>query len=228
VWPWDQAWYGEVSTDLFYLLTHAPHAWLSAMIGLMPSKPPLLCWLGQFFVPLAAVTGNVEASLLGFVVATQFATLVLVWVAAQGLAPDNRWAAIAAVLLAGSAPLFVSRAGAERATAKCGKSSRKKRSGPGKMIEGANESIIHDSRDTPAGKFSLSATENIPQGAAGKMQSRCDVPVTKVWRSYAGAAACFCLPHRMNKAPGRLNTRVARPNATDTAKAVAGGTPNRP
>jgi len=42
VWPWDQAWYGEVSTDLFYLLTHAPHAWLSAMIGLMPSKPPLL------------------------------------------------------------------------------------------------------------------------------------------------------------------------------------------
>jgi hypothetical protein len=151
VWPWDQAWYGEVSTDLFYLLTHAPHAWLSAMIGLMPSKPPLLCCLGQFFVPLAAGTGNVEASLLGFVVATQFATLVLVWVAAQGLAPDNRWAAIAAVLLAGSAPLFVSRAGAERATAKCGKSSRKKRSGPGKMIEGANESIIHDSRDTPAG-----------------------------------------------------------------------------
>ena len=28
----------------------------------------------------------------------------------------------------------------------------------------------------------------------------------------------------MNKAPGRLNTRLARPNATDTAKAVAGGT----
>ena len=107
VWPWDQAWYGEVSTDLFYLLTHAPNAWLSAMIRLMPSKPPLLCWLGQFFVALAAVTGNVEASLLGFIVAIQFATLVLVWVAARALAPDNRWAAAAAVLLAGSAPLFI-------------------------------------------------------------------------------------------------------------------------
>ena len=32
VWPWDQAWYGEVSVDLWYVLTRAQTWWYRLMV----------------------------------------------------------------------------------------------------------------------------------------------------------------------------------------------------
>jgi hypothetical protein len=52
IWPWDQAWYGEVSTDLWYWLGHAPVRWATTMIDGMHVKAPGVVWLGQAFVGL--------------------------------------------------------------------------------------------------------------------------------------------------------------------------------
>src|ERR1700692_1364353 len=63
VWPWDQAWYGEVSVNLWFSLTHSLTDWARTMIDGLNSKPPGIVWLGQFFVPLR-ILGSVEDALL--------------------------------------------------------------------------------------------------------------------------------------------------------------------
>lgn len=40
VFPWDQAWYGQVSIELFYKLAHSRHEWFDAMLSAFASKPP--------------------------------------------------------------------------------------------------------------------------------------------------------------------------------------------
>ncbi len=107
VWPWDQAWYGEVTTDLYFLLEHTPDSWFSGMLSLMPSKPPLLAWLGQVIVPLGAAAGSVDVALLVFVVALQTASLALTWSACRAAAPRNLPTVAAATLFAAAGPLFV-------------------------------------------------------------------------------------------------------------------------
>src|SRR5260370_25875737 len=64
VWPWDQAWYGEVSVDLWYLLTHHLGQWPAAMLSAFGSKTPGVAWFGQFFVPLGQAVGSIWVGLL--------------------------------------------------------------------------------------------------------------------------------------------------------------------
>src|SRR5580658_6859979 len=89
VWPWDQAWYGEVSVDLWYLFTHAPGQWLWTMATALNMKPPGAAWLGQLFVPLRDVLGSVEAALLFSIVLTQLIVLMLIYRIAVDAAPDT-------------------------------------------------------------------------------------------------------------------------------------------
>jgi hypothetical protein len=106
VWPWDQAWYGEVALDLWHARHDGLSAWLSALVHAIGAKPPLLVWLGQFFIPLSALTGDIESSLLLLNVAAAFATLTLIASAAADLGVDWR-GRTAAVLVCGGASLFI-------------------------------------------------------------------------------------------------------------------------
>jgi hypothetical protein len=106
IWPWDPAWYGQVSVDLWNVLRFHPSAWHSAMSHAFGLKPPAIAWLGQFFVPFGYRLDAVEPALLVGVVACQAATVVLVYAAVRRLDVRKAVAFTAAMLVAG-APLFV-------------------------------------------------------------------------------------------------------------------------
>jgi len=107
VWPWDQAWYGQVSVELFYKLISSPLDWAGAMVGAFGTKAPGVSWLGQFFVPLGAAIGSIDIGLLLSILATQLLTLVLVFKSVQELSGGKTLTAIVAGLTVASAPLFV-------------------------------------------------------------------------------------------------------------------------
>src|SRR5579872_7302340 len=107
VWPWDQAWYGEVAVDLWFLLSHSLHQWCVLMGTGLYMKPPGVVWIGQFFVPLGQLLGSVEAGLLLSVLLTQFILLLLIFRMGQLMAPDSRLVAVAGAVFAASGQLFV-------------------------------------------------------------------------------------------------------------------------
>lgn len=107
VWPWDQAWYGEISVNLYYNLTRNISEWPQAMMTAFGIKAPAIAWFGQFFVPLARVFGSIDRSLLIFVVATQFLTLVLIYKILLAAFKNDKTLAVLGSLIAASAPLFV-------------------------------------------------------------------------------------------------------------------------
>jgi len=106
VWPWDQAWYGEVTLDLWQARHGGFIAWLTACLHAMPAKPPLLVWIAQFFVPVSRVTGDVESALLLVNSLAALATLIVIAVVTAEIGVD--WSGrAAAVLLCGGASLFI-------------------------------------------------------------------------------------------------------------------------
>jgi len=107
VWPWDQAWYGEVSVELWYLLTHEVAAWPWAMLHAFGLKPPGIAWVGQFFVPLGQALGSIEFGLLLFVIVTQWVTLLLIYRVGEELSRGCRFVPFVGTALAAAAPLFV-------------------------------------------------------------------------------------------------------------------------
>ena len=77
VFPWDQAWYAEISVELFYKLTQSPWDWCNGMISAFGIKAPGIAWFGQFFVPLGELIGSIETGLLLSVLLTQIMCLIL-------------------------------------------------------------------------------------------------------------------------------------------------------
>ena len=59
VWPWDQASYGEVSSDLWFWMWHSFRRWVGELADGLNMKPPGVVWLGQLFVPLRHIFGSV-------------------------------------------------------------------------------------------------------------------------------------------------------------------------
>ena len=106
VWPWDQAWYGQVSADLFYWLIHSPVKWLQTMSDGMDIKPPAIAWIGQFFVPLHKVFGTTEISLLVFILTLQVIFLALVFKIGATLFPGVKLVPAIGTVLAGGGQLF--------------------------------------------------------------------------------------------------------------------------
>ncbi|HEY7314159.1 MAG TPA: glycosyltransferase family 39 protein [Gemmataceae bacterium] len=108
VWPWDQAWYGEVSVELYYTLAHNPRGWPAAMKAAFASKAPGQAWLGQWFVPLGQFLGSVDRGLHLSVLLWQFLTLVLIYRIGRELSPaQGGTAGVGGCALVGAAPLFV-------------------------------------------------------------------------------------------------------------------------
>jgi hypothetical protein len=108
VWPWDQAWYGQESVDLFYWLKHDRKVWLQMMHAVFGIKAPGIGWFGQFFVPLGKALGSIDLGLHFSVLIYQFLTLVLVYKTGRVLWPDRGAVVpLAGSVLVGAAPLFV-------------------------------------------------------------------------------------------------------------------------
>lgn len=107
MWPWDQAWYGELSTDLWHHLIHSPVLWARTMLTGPNLKPPGLVWLGQLFVPLRVVLGSVESGLLYSVLLTQAVLLYLIFKAGQVICPSSRLVPFAGVLFAAGSQALI-------------------------------------------------------------------------------------------------------------------------
>jgi hypothetical protein len=107
VWPWDQAWYGQVCADLWFWLGHSPRQWIATMADGLNMKPPGIAWLGQLFVPLGAAFGSIEAALLSSVLLTQFAMLLVLFRIGDRMFPGSRPNPAAGVLFAAASQLFV-------------------------------------------------------------------------------------------------------------------------
>jgi len=107
IWPWDQAWYGEVTTDLWFWLGRSPVRWSATMAEGMYMKPPGIVWMGQLFVPLKEIFGSIEAALLFSIVLTQIVLLLLLFRIGNALSPNSRAVSAAGVALAAGAQLFV-------------------------------------------------------------------------------------------------------------------------
>jgi hypothetical protein len=107
IWPWDPAWYGQVSIDLWATWRHSPGLWKTSMLNAFGIKPPAIAWFGQLFVPLGGVFGSVQTALLVFLVATQAVSLALVFAAARRIAGGRTFLALPGALLTAGAPLFV-------------------------------------------------------------------------------------------------------------------------
>jgi hypothetical protein len=106
VWPWDQAWYGQVSVELFYRLIHSRSGWFQEMISAFGTKAPGTAWLGQFFVPIGQIIGSMDTGLLLSIVATQFILWLLIYHTILKLT-DSRLISIICCTFAASAPLSV-------------------------------------------------------------------------------------------------------------------------
>jgi hypothetical protein len=106
-WPWDPAWYGEVTADLWSaLLLDSPGAWGWQMLHAIGSKPPAVVWLGQLLAPLSGLVGW-EAALLLSILATQGAALLLLQAGLARLFGRGSAARWAGLLAMAASPLFV-------------------------------------------------------------------------------------------------------------------------
>ena len=106
-WPYDQAWYGEVSVNLWFNLTRSLSGWLRTMLAGIDMKPPGVVWLGQLFVPLGSVFGSIESALLFSVIVAQALTLYLVFRIGRAIAPDSYAAPVLGVVFASAGQIFV-------------------------------------------------------------------------------------------------------------------------
>ncbi len=106
VWRWDQAWYGEVSADLWFTLLNHPAQWWPAMWMAFGSKAPGIAWIGQWFVPIGQILGSIEVGLLLSIIIFQFGTLLLIYKVGKEFLPDGEFAFLGCLMLL-SGPLFV-------------------------------------------------------------------------------------------------------------------------
>jgi hypothetical protein len=106
VWPWDQAWYGEVSADLWSTIKWRTAEWPTGMMFAQVPKAPGLAWLGQFFIPLGEQFSSVEIGLMLMILMLQFASLVMIGLVGRTLGGNTLWISVVGVAAMASAPLF--------------------------------------------------------------------------------------------------------------------------
>ena len=106
VWDWDPCGYAIATLQLWDTTSLGLWEWLDAMAHAWPDKPPLMIWLGQFFIPLRHLTGEVEPALLAVNIFAAGVTLALVYVTVLRLGATI-FAATIGVLACASGPAFV-------------------------------------------------------------------------------------------------------------------------
>lgn len=107
VWPWDSAWYGQVSVDLYYQSTQSFSAWWHLMMHAFGIKAPAIAWFGQLFIPLSGIFGSIDRALLMFVLGVQFFTLVLLYKLLLRITKNDKGIALIGCISMASAPLFI-------------------------------------------------------------------------------------------------------------------------
>ncbi len=107
VWPWDQAWYGEVSVELWRSLSRHPLTWPQALLKAFETKAPGIAWVGEFFVPIGRMTGSIDFGLLLSILLTQFCTLALTYLTVLELTSGQILMGVLGVAIAASSPLFI-------------------------------------------------------------------------------------------------------------------------
>jgi hypothetical protein len=107
VWPWDQAWYAEVSTNLWFTFIHHPDHWWLEMVRALGIKAPGIAWLGEWFVPIGRMLGSIELGLLLSIILVQFWTLSLMYQIGKEFMSDQDLGPILGSIVVASAPLFV-------------------------------------------------------------------------------------------------------------------------
>jgi 4-amino-4-deoxy-L-arabinose transferase-like glycosyltransferase len=106
VWPWDSAWYGEVSIHLYLTWHHSFGEWIRSIWTALPNRGPGLVWLGELFLPAGISFGRPELGLSFCQWLIQAASACVLYRSAIILFADSV-AAFAAVALLCSAPLFI-------------------------------------------------------------------------------------------------------------------------
>jgi hypothetical protein len=105
LWISDAALYGLWALKVQYALVHGDIGWWTEMLSISP-KPPILPWLGQFFVPVGRALGSIDAGLL----LVPFLAQVLTLFAAYRTHMEyfqRRSVALTGCLAIASAPLFI-------------------------------------------------------------------------------------------------------------------------
>ncbi len=104
-WVSDTSLYGLEATRLHHALLHDTAKWWSEMLAISP-KPPILPWVGQFFVAVGRFVGNIDIGLLLIIFAAQCAGLWFLYKALTK-ALNERSLALLGCLAVASAPMFI-------------------------------------------------------------------------------------------------------------------------
>jgi hypothetical protein len=107
VWTWDQAFYGFWTLRLVDTLqTQGVTKWIELNLHALEMMPPLLVWLGQLFVPLRHLTGDVETAFMLLNLGAAAATLALIYRLTLSLG-GSVLSGLAAATVCGCANLFI-------------------------------------------------------------------------------------------------------------------------
>jgi hypothetical protein len=104
-WISDTSLYGLQATRLHHTLFHDTSNWWAAMLAVSP-KPPILPWVGQIFVAVGRLIGNIDIALLLIIFAAQCAGLLFLYKALR-TALHQRPLAILGCLVVASAPMAI-------------------------------------------------------------------------------------------------------------------------
>ena len=105
IWPSDTSLYGLHSMRLYLAWGHDALHWWEEMFSLI-AKPPLLPWIGQFFVPLGKGLGNIDSGLLLINIICHYIALLLVFEVLVEYF-EKKIYAYAGCLAVASAPTFI-------------------------------------------------------------------------------------------------------------------------
>jgi hypothetical protein len=106
LWKYDPLQYGALSIELYSRLIRDPSRWLADLFTKFPIKAPMISWIGQFFVPLGSLSGNISVGLRLSTVGVQFMALLLTYKAFKKIFPRKVLAIIGCLVIAG-APLSI-------------------------------------------------------------------------------------------------------------------------
>ena len=106
VWPWDQAVYGEWTLKTWDAKEAGFMGWMDAWLRVWGGRPPLIVWLGQFFLPFRYLTSSFESAMLLSNIAIAAGTLILIYKVARKYSAT--WLeTLVAVVACGGSTFFV-------------------------------------------------------------------------------------------------------------------------
>ena len=107
VWPFDPAWYGEVSLSLSVALKGSLHNWIHEMVHAFGTKAPLIAWIGQFLAPIGRFGVPIEWPLLMIPISSWIISSILIYLIACKAWPESRLPALVAILVCMTAPVVL-------------------------------------------------------------------------------------------------------------------------